>query len=392
MTNPGPVDAAVAARRDVFADFVRAGSLVVVVAWHWAFTVLVWKNDGPHATNPIGFTSGLWLVTWVLQVMPLFFFVGGWANWSAHTAKGTRSSRFALSRLRRLLLPAVALIGAWWCILIAVSQVIDGAWLRGSVILVLSPLWFAFTYALIVALFPLWVRLHRRFSYLVPLWMAGIAALVDVARFEHDISYVGWVNMILVWGLCHQLGFFYPTLMALPRRAGWAITYVGAVVLTALVWSGLYPGSMVGVPGDKFSNMAPPTVAIVALITLQIGVLILVRPWVTARLERPRWTSFTRLLTTYSMPLYLLHSSGLAVYLVAVYLINGRQPMAAEISLTWWLTRPLALTLPLLTTVPLIWAVGRLTARRNPSGPNGGQGRAPSVAATTAPANSTPAQ
>jgi hypothetical protein len=45
-------------QRDPFIDFVRAFSLLVVVAWHWVFTIIVWRPDGPHATNPIGFTRG----------------------------------------------------------------------------------------------------------------------------------------------------------------------------------------------------------------------------------------------------------------------------------------------------------------------------------------------
>ena len=60
--------------RDVYIDFLRAFSLLVVVAWHWVFTIIIWQDDGPHATSPIGFTTGLWTATWLLQVMPLFLF------------------------------------------------------------------------------------------------------------------------------------------------------------------------------------------------------------------------------------------------------------------------------------------------------------------------------
>ena len=56
----------------MFIDFMRAVSLLVVVCWHWVFTILLWKPDGPHATNPIGFTHGMFIVTWLFQVMPLF--------------------------------------------------------------------------------------------------------------------------------------------------------------------------------------------------------------------------------------------------------------------------------------------------------------------------------
>ena len=87
MTEPGVAPVA----RDDYIDFLRAFSLLVVVAWHWVFTIVIWKDDGRHATNPIGFTSGLWAVTWLLQVMPLFFYVGGYSHlvaWRRAQARG----------------------------------------------------------------------------------------------------------------------------------------------------------------------------------------------------------------------------------------------------------------------------------------------------------------
>lgn len=352
--------------RDPFVDFVRAASLVVVVIWHWAFTVLRWEDDGPHTSNPIGFTHGLWLLTWVLQVMPLFFFVGGAVNLRAfHRAqqRGGSVGRFVAGRLRQLLVPAFALIAVWWTALIVIGAVVDWSWLRGTIMLILSPLWFAFSYALIILLFPAFHSLHQRYGYLVPVWLAGIAAVVDIARFAHRVPYVGWVNMIVVWGLAHQLGFFYTDLARAPRRAHQAMAWGGAFFLAALVWSRAYPGSMVGVPGDKFSNMAPPSLAIVALVILQVGLLFLVRPWVESRLARPGWQRPVAIVTRVSMPLYLLHSSGLAIFLTAGYFINHEAPMAATIDGTWWLMRPLAIALPLITTLPLVWAVSALQRR-----------------------------
>jgi hypothetical protein len=59
-------------------DWLRVVSLIVVVLWHWAFTILRWSPEGPRATNPLGFFSGLWILTWLLQVLPVFFYVGGY--------------------------------------------------------------------------------------------------------------------------------------------------------------------------------------------------------------------------------------------------------------------------------------------------------------------------
>lgn len=353
--------------RDHFVDLVRGASLVVVVVWHWAFTVFDWQPDGPHATSPIGFTSGMWLVTWLLQVMPLFFFVGGWANlsaWQRAQGRGVTMTSFITQRFRQLAVPALTLVAVWWVIAVAVAAVYDIAWAGQVALLVVSPLWFVASYLIIIALMPLWVRLHERFGVLVPVWLAGIAALVDVARFNHGYAWVGWLNMLVVWGLAHQLGFFYRSLTGMDRQRQWAWLFAGLFALVGLVWAGLYPASMVGVPGDKFSNMAPPSLAIVALIGFQVGALLLLRPWVMARMGRPRWVRFRELLTTYSLPLYLLHTTGMVAALVLFYLLTGRRADTMAISPLWWATRPLALIIPLAVTAPLLLLYGKVTNRK----------------------------
>ena len=97
--------------RNAYVDFLRAFSLLVVVAWHWVFTIVLWRDDGPHATNPIGFTSGMWAATWLLQVMPLFFYVGGYSHltaWERARSRGESIGRFVLVRLKALAVPALA--------------------------------------------------------------------------------------------------------------------------------------------------------------------------------------------------------------------------------------------------------------------------------------------
>ncbi len=86
-------------------DWLRAVSLLVVVVWHWAFTILRWSPDGPHATNPLGFFSGLWILTWLLQVLPVFFYVGGYAHlasWERARARGERLRHYVWRHTRQL--------------------------------------------------------------------------------------------------------------------------------------------------------------------------------------------------------------------------------------------------------------------------------------------------
>ncbi|MEZ5251460.1 MAG: hypothetical protein R2713_20280 [Ilumatobacteraceae bacterium] len=32
--------------RNAYIDFLRALSLIVVVLWHWVFTIVLWRDDG----------------------------------------------------------------------------------------------------------------------------------------------------------------------------------------------------------------------------------------------------------------------------------------------------------------------------------------------------------
>src|SRR5687767_6127415 len=76
----GDLVAATPASRDRYVDFLRAASILVVVAGHWTIAVIHWRDGVIRSTSVIGKTPGVWLATWFLQVMPVFFFVGGYAN------------------------------------------------------------------------------------------------------------------------------------------------------------------------------------------------------------------------------------------------------------------------------------------------------------------------
>jgi peptidoglycan/LPS O-acetylase OafA/YrhL len=375
-SNPPPADTKTASRsspplgpaaaRDPYIDFLRAVSLLVVVAWHWAFTIVRWRDDGPHATSPIGFTTGLWLATWLFQVMPLFFYVGGYSHlsaWQRARARGDGLGRFVTVRLRRLAVPALTLLAVWITIGIVLTATFDAQWVWRAVKLVVSPLWFMGVYLMLVALLPVFLWLHHRFDTIVLVWMAAVAAGIDIVRFRYDHPWVGLVNMVVVWGLCHQLGFFYQRFVAAHRRVDWTLFWAGLAGLGGLVLSGLYPGSMVGVPGET-SNMAPPTLCIVALVLFQAGVAEVIRPSVARRLPRPRWQRVSTTMNRFSMPLFLFHTTGMALYKAVRYGLAGQVNEAREPSLGWWLMRPVSVIGPLLFTLPVILLFGRQWTKR----------------------------
>ncbi|MFE0154222.1 acyltransferase [Nonomuraea sp. NPDC059007] len=350
-------------KRDKYVDWLRALSLIVVVVWHWAFTILQWTPDGPSPTSPLGFTTGLWILTWLLQVLPLFFYVGGHVHllsWNRACERGVGIGAFVWRRLRALALPALGLSAAWIAIGTVATTVFDAPpWTWRVVLLVLSPLWFIGVYLTLIALLPVALWLHRRYDVLALIWLGGAALVVDVLRFRYHLEWAGWFNMIIVWGLAHQAGFFYDRVVALPRRYDIGVLWTGLFMLIGLVYSGIYPGSMVGVPGEKWSNMAPPTFVIVALLIFQIGLVEVLRPAMERVLEKPGWKRVNDTINRFALPLFLFHTTGMAIALGLGWWLFGTLGGTIPPDFTWWLERPLAILGPLICTLPVIYLFGR---------------------------------
>ena len=204
-------------------------------------------------------------------------------------------------RVRRFAVPALALLGVWIVLGIVLGAMFAVAWIRKAVMLVVSPLWFMAVYLMLVLLLPVFLWLHRRFDTIVLVLLVGVAGAVDIIRFRYDVEWLGCSNMVVVWGLCHQLGFFYDRIVAARRTADWTLLSAGCSASAGLVGTGLYPGSMVGVPGER-SNMAPPTLCIVALVLFQAGVVEILRPRIEPRLTRPRWSAVNDVINRFAMP------------------------------------------------------------------------------------------
>lgn len=352
--------------RDGYVDLLRAVSLLVVVAWHWVFSVIVWRPDGPHASNPIGTTHGLWALTWILQVMPVFFWVGGFVHrhtWESVERVGGGYGDFLRRRLGRLLPPAAVCLGVVAALRLAAGLVVpDVGWVTRGLVLMVSPLWFLGVYVVMVAATPLAVRAHRAGGEVVLVVLAGVATMVDLARFRFGVEGVELANLVVVWGLAHQLGFFYDRLVAAPRRVGWSLFLGGLFALMALTNMGLYPRSMVGVPGEAISNMGPPTLCIVALTVLQVGLATLIRPAALRWMGRDGARRFVAWAGANAMTIFLWHLAGYAVAYGLLRLVGVDAPQSTTWS--WWAQRPLWALAPALATAPLVAAFHRFESRR----------------------------
>jgi peptidoglycan/LPS O-acetylase OafA/YrhL len=345
--------------RDELVDLLRSVSTTTVVVYHWVFTIVVWRADGPHADNPIGYVSGLWSLTWVLQVLPLFFVAGGYVHsraWPSRRGQRGAWRRFALARARALVLPALVLVAVVAAVGWLAGTIHDGPdpWTTRAVLLVLSPLWFLIVYLVLVVTVPVWDRLDRRWGELVPLGLAAGAMAVDVLRFNYDVEQVAWLNMLIVWAACHQVGWSWARLRDAPRRFGHALMIIGFSALVGLTNMGLYPRSMVGTtsPADRFSNMGPPTLPILALCTFQVGLVVANRERILAFGNRARVRRVVDWLSRNAMPLFLWHTVGFAAFYAAYYYVLDDVPDSPGVE--FWVTRPLWLLGPAVATAPLL--------------------------------------
>ena len=68
-----------------------------------------------------------------------------------------------------------------------------------------------------------------------------------------------------------------------------------------------------------------------------------------------------------SLPLYLLHTTGMAIAVAAIFLVFDYLP-PGEPTTEWWLTRPLWLAAPALATYPFLLLYQLATRRREDRG------------------------
>ncbi|MCA5893895.1 acyltransferase [Isoptericola sp. NEAU-Y5] len=382
-TTAGRLDAIVDATptsRDRVVDLVRAVSICVVVVWHWTLSVTHWTADGALTMpNPIHAVPGGWAVTWVLQVMPVFFLVGGYANlagFQATVRDGGGPARCVGRRMRRLLLPVLPFLALWAMVDVAMQATGRPSVLHWGMV-VFVPLWFLGVYAAVVAAVPITARLHARWGWLVPTVLAGVALAADALRLGAGLGNpVVWViGSTAVWLFCHQLGYFWRdgTLLAGGRRRAAAVAAGGFVALTLLTTLGPYPRSMVAVQGDPVGNMFPTTAAVAALAMFQLGLVLLGRPRLQSWLRRRRPWRAVVAANAVAMPVFVWHMTALVAFLW-LYGLAGFTP-ADEATAAWWLSRPVWIVGPGLVLAGILAVVagpyGRARGERRPRAAHG---------------------
>lgn len=355
--------------RDRVIDLLRAASIGVVVLGHWLMAAVSLDGGRFRATNILEVVPALAVLTWFIQVMPVFFFVGGFANAAtldAYHRRGRTDAHFVASRIGRLLKPVFVLFAVWVPTAVVLHAFGAPATTVGRMTrLVCQPLWFLAVFVFVVAAAPVMLRLHRRHGARVPFVLGAAAITVDGLRFGGGVPYVGWANLVFVWLFAQQLGFLDAdgVLARVPRRAMRLVVAAAVAALALLVTAGPYPASMVGLASDRFSNMAPPTICLLAVTVLQVALVTLARPALDRWLQRPRpWTTVIAA-NGVIMTVFLWHLTALLLTVVVAFPLGFPQP--APSSLGWWATRPLWIAAMLVPLAAFVAIFGPLERPRN---------------------------
>lgn len=354
LASPAEVAVATPDDRDRYLDLLRGLALTMVVIGHWLLAV-VWMQDGQlRVTTMLDAAPAAAWVTWVLQVMPLFFLVGGAVNarsWRATRAAGGTWAGWVGRRAARLLRPTTVVVWTW----VVLATVASATGVERSLVVLgarnaLIPLWFLAVYLPLIAAVPALLAAYDRVGGGLVAVLLVAAALVDVAV-RAGAPLVGYANYALVWAVPTVLGFAWGD-GRLDRRAariGLPVAAIAAMV-AAVGWLG-YPVTLVRVAEAGGPNV--PVVTLALLGCAQAGIALALRGPVTAWLRRPGpWASVVRV-NTVAMTVYLWHLTVM-VLATGVLGLTGSWWSVAPLSAAWWLTRPLWVAALVMLLAPVV--------------------------------------
>lgn len=354
--------------RDLTLDLTRVACVVLVVFVHILFTGVGRGADGSLVIERT-VEGETWFnaVSWIADIMPLFFVVGGFAaraGWNSAQRRGETADGFVRLRLARLARPALAVFAFFAAALGGAALLdIDPVLVDTIAIGVGSPLWFLAAYLLAQALAPRMIELHRRFGWRVPailllavfatdalrfLVAGGVLGLphVEPQGFVLGQELFGLPNVLFVWLFAQQIGFFLFDGWFANRRTWQLLGLLGAGYLA--IW-GLV--SLGGYSWNMLANQWPPTGPLALLAVVQAAALTLLRAPLTALMRTRAARGAVLLIGSRLMTIYLWHLPVIMI-LIGIQLLLP-VPMPVPGSPTWWWTRPVFLVLVLAA----VWAL-----------------------------------
>jgi hypothetical protein len=322
--SPAEVEASTPATRDRAIDVIRIVSLVAVVVGHTIIAtstlrdgVFIWRNL--LAASPV-----FQALTWVFQIMPLFFFAGVAACINSWTP-GTSWGSWMMRRCTRLYRPVFYYLAFWWVALALLSTVLPEHVYEPVAGISIQLLWFLGAYVLVLATVPLLSGITTTGRFVAAaVGTYAFIAVVDAIRINvHDVSALGYLNMV-VWLIPGMFGVAYRRRL-LAGRAALTLVVVMLVVNVALLVLGPYELSLVGIETQQLKNMTPPSLLLAGHAIMMCAFAIAAAPAIARWAHRPRVWWLAAIGNSGAMTLYLWHIPPLlAMHLVFDYLDHPR--------------------------------------------------------------------
>ena len=305
--------------RDRVVDLVRGSSLLVVVFGHSFMASVRFTDAGLVPSNTLAETPSLQLLTWVLQIMPLFFAAGTWVNALSYR-HATSYPVWLSGRVRRLLRP-VLLYVAFWVLGTPFVLIADHNVSLPLLGITTQLLWFLGAYLLVTALTPVLVRFSATPAKAIVVWLAAAAAL-DVLGLYVGPDWIRLLNFAVVWALAGQTGLLVFSHRRPSVREAWSYAALTFALNVALVALGPWPRSLVGMPDAPMSNMGPPTV-VLALHAVTLAMLVVIAyPALTRLAHRERVWRASCVVNAAAMTIYLWHLAALILALLTLQLLD----------------------------------------------------------------------
>ncbi|WP_274557926.1 acyltransferase family protein [Streptomyces spiramyceticus] len=342
------IDAQTPAHRDRAIDGLRALALLAVPTGHWmlgGFTLDSESGNALRNASPLSSFGCFAPLSWVLQMLGIFFLVGGYASVLSYRRHKGSTGEWLRGRIARLGRPVLGVTAVWAVMLpVLYAMGVPGTTLRTGSTLVIQPLWFVGVYAAVTALTPYCIRAGRTMGAWAAAPLIGSVAVVDFLRYgpyaDAMPSWLSLLNLLPGWLFAYQLGVCWGD-KRIGRRGGAMLLIGGAVLFAALLTAFHYPASMVGVPGEARTNSHPPSLLVLALAAAQSGAAILLRDRIGKLLRRPALWAPVVVVNLSAMTILCWHQTAMLASAVPGSLLVGTVPglTSAPDSLGWVLAR-----------------------------------------------------
>ncbi len=347
-------------------DLYRAIAMLCVAIGHWIAMVALDNGGELEGGNALSYEPNFAWATWILQVMPLFFVVGGFSSamsldshWRTH-GTGAGSADWIAARLRRMMPPAVVLAGVWLTVIVVSVPLGVLPLALAGVHAAAIPLWFLANYTIDTALAPFVLPRFRQNPARFAAMIGAAFGFFEILRIV-GVPILPQVNWVLGWLIFQVAGMAWRDgLLPTGRRMAVIAGGFWAAALGLVLSGGPWAISMVNHPDLANSPTNPPTLALLVFGFAHSFTAIAVAPavsrWLAA--NKTAWAAVVAA-NSVAMSVYLWHMTAAVIVTAAMYATIGL-PTAAVGTAAWWLWKLPIIGASILVLAPIVAVVSKI--------------------------------